>query len=461
MTGRNEWAAQVPLQLQSLVAHPREDLHIELKGWLDLTEEEHKADLAKAMLALANSGGGYVLLGFTAGNTGYVPDPQRPGNLSKYSHDIVNGIVQSYADPPFHCAVYHVTHPDTGEPFPVILVPGSHRVPIRAKRDGPNGRHVKQNAYYIRRPGPASEPPQTAQEWDELLRRCLLAQREELLDSFRAILFGQPSSPKSGEEAARRALGEWISESLARWRAAVVGRLGEQGRLRYRHGVWTVAYAIIGDFKLPSLSELLEALRKVEGHESGWPPWWVPTRDPIKPYPYERVAECLIAEPEEDRFSDGAHSDFWRASPEGKLFLLRGYQDDGHDARRQGVQPGTVLDLELPVWRVGECLLHAHRLANALEVHSASVLIRFAWEGLANRVLSNWACPQRYLSYDRRCHQNVVTSELLITASDIVDRLPEAVKEVTNPLYEAFDFFDMPLGVISEILEELRGRRRR
>jgi len=239
----------------------------------------------------------------------------------------------------------------------------------------------------------------------------------------------------------------------------VTQRLGETGRGRYEHGTWAVAYAIIGDFEPPSLSGLLELLREVKVHESGWPPWWVPTRDPIKPYAYEGVVECLIAEPEHDWFSDGAHSDFWRASPEGKLFLLRGYQDDDHDARRRGFQPGAVFDFVLPIWRVGECFLHAHRLATRLAGQSASVLIRFTWEGLANRVLSNWVRPERHLSYARRCYQSTVTSELLIPAGDIVDQLPEAVKKVTSLLYEAFDFFDMPVGVIREELERMRGRR--
>lgn len=79
--------------------------------------------------------------------------------------------------------------------------------------------------------------------------------------------------------------------------------------------------------------------------------------------------------------------------------------------------------------------------------------------GLANRVLADWACPQRYLSSDWKCYQSIVTSELLIPAGDIVEQLPEVVKEIPNPLYEAFDFFDMPISVMREELERMRGKR--
>ena len=51
-------------RLSFLAENPREDLDVELKAWLDLNQREHQADLAKAMLALANHGGGFVLVGY-------------------------------------------------------------------------------------------------------------------------------------------------------------------------------------------------------------------------------------------------------------------------------------------------------------------------------------------------------------------------------------------------------------
>ena len=50
--------ATVQRRLQDLLAYPREDLGTELKNWLDLALEENKANLAQAILALANHGGG-------------------------------------------------------------------------------------------------------------------------------------------------------------------------------------------------------------------------------------------------------------------------------------------------------------------------------------------------------------------------------------------------------------------
>ena len=83
-----------PRQLESLTRNPREELEVELKGWLDLSQGEHKADLAKAILALANHGGGYVLIGYDDATRR--PVTPTAGTPSVYDQDTVNGIVRRY-----------------------------------------------------------------------------------------------------------------------------------------------------------------------------------------------------------------------------------------------------------------------------------------------------------------------------------------------------------------------------
>jgi len=178
---------RVRQRLQDLLAYPREELDIELKGWLDLSSEDDKANLAQALLALANHGGGYVLIGFVEVAGVWGPAQSRPPDLSACTQD---------------------------------------------------------------------------------------------------------------------------------------------------------------DVKPPDLSDLLDILKKVKGHETGWPPWWVPTRNEIRPYVYDGLIECWLGEGD---LADPAHSDFWRASPQGMLFLLRGYQED---SAPEEFPPGTRFDLTIPIWRV-------------------------------------------------------------------------------------------------------------
>ena len=115
MSEGNNQRISILKNLQSLLSHPREKLEIDLKGWLDLTIPRDRANLAKAIMAIANHCGGYIIIGYTEDNSGWVPDEPHPSDLSGYSQDIVNGIVLRYADPSFHVDVQHVEHPEKSQ----------------------------------------------------------------------------------------------------------------------------------------------------------------------------------------------------------------------------------------------------------------------------------------------------------------------------------------------------------
>lgn len=50
-------------RLADLLVDVREDLDFEVKNWLNLRDSNDQATFAKAVLALANHGGGFVVLG--------------------------------------------------------------------------------------------------------------------------------------------------------------------------------------------------------------------------------------------------------------------------------------------------------------------------------------------------------------------------------------------------------------
>lgn len=355
-------------RLQDLLAYPREDLAIELKGWLDLRSEEDKANLAHAILALANHGGGYIILGFQEVAGTWAPQKSRP-------------------------------------------------------------------------PGPKSEAPQSAHEWDELISRSVRAAKEELIEGIRNLLSGVPlATPASaiGEATTQDKLDTWIQESMKRLRALVAEKLPDEKPSRYEHGVWHVAYRVVSTFPKPSLTDLLTFLRNVKGHETGWPPWWVPTNPKLAPYVYNGTVECWLRE---NTFGDPAHSDFWRSAPKVMMYLLRGYQEDSVP---QSLPPGTIFDLTIPVWEVGACLLHAERFAKAIREQPIAIDFQVTWTGLAGRELTAWSSPRRALSSGRRSRQSEVSSRIQIQSDKISETLTEIVATLTQPLYEIFDFFTAP-----------------
>lgn len=439
--------------LPEMVAYPLETTEREYKSWLDLNGDQHRAIVAKSLIAHANSGGGFLIFGFREGENGLDPDPARPADLSMFSHDVINAIVARFAEPPFHCDVTCVAHPSSGEVFPVVVVPGGHTSPIRAKRSGPDGQHIGINSYYIRRPGPASEQPQSGREWDELIRRCVLSDRDRLVGQFRRLIQLPDVLSNEGAELGLAAvLDDWSSASDARWEEVVVANLGDLSR--FEHGTYTITYCLNELTTDVEVSTLLEALRAAEGPETGWPMWLTGGNQDLRPYPFDGVVECWLGAG--TMFADAAHSDFWRASRDGLLYIRRGYEEDSTSQ----LEPGTILDLTLPVWRVAEGLLHARRLAEALDPSGrleSDVEFTFRWSGLNGRRLKAWS-SNRSLSLPRLCRQEEVRSRVVVSTRDIDSQLPDLTFQATRPLYEAFDFFTFARQHHQQEVERFRRR---
>ena len=146
-------------ELQPRLSEPREALDAEYKGWLNLAENDHRAVLAKAAIALANHGGGYIVIGFEERGHTFLSS-QRPDALREITQDDVNSAIRRYATPEFHCDTHRVAHPESGNVHPIIVVPGNLTEPVMSKRDCPGV--IVQNRCYIRKPSPGARIPRPA-----------------------------------------------------------------------------------------------------------------------------------------------------------------------------------------------------------------------------------------------------------------------------------------------------------
>jgi hypothetical protein len=419
-------------ELEALVDSPSESLDVELKCWLDLDDRDAQANLAQALLALANHGGGFVVLGFSRcsdGETTSCGDVPRE-MLGSYNQDNINSIVKRYADPPFHCELLWVRRRD-GVRHAVVCVPGGHTVPIRALRGGPDNSHVKQDVYYIRRPGPESAPPRSGDEWNRLIRGCVAAAKNELSDIIRSALVG--GSPAS--ESRVPVLHAWQAECMQAFREAVRERLPNEAPSRYDCGYWTFAYVLHGQQAVP-LPALHRALRRAKVRVTTWPAWVVLDNNPVfRPVPRDtHHIECLVAAQGDER--DAAHSDYWRVSDDGKAFLLRGYGEDAVD----NLPPKTALDQGLLVCRTAECFLHAGSLAAELGSDATRASAHVHWTGLAGRKLGDYfgEWPEPPSGPSATANDAIVKAEF--EPASVRAALGRLVTKTLEPLFALFGF---------------------
>jgi hypothetical protein len=166
-------------ELRSLLEAPAESLSIEYKSWLDLSNNADRAKLAKAAIAIANEGGGIIVIGMRedtqAGSE--LRSTARPQSVGRYSQDDVNASVRRFVDPEFHCGLMFLPHPASGYEHAFVIVPGGMTVPVMSKR-GCEG-VINAQRCYMRKPGPRSEEPFTAEEWRSVMQRCLILLRHD------------------------------------------------------------------------------------------------------------------------------------------------------------------------------------------------------------------------------------------------------------------------------------------
>ncbi len=196
----------IPSDVQDLVDNPGELLHVELKEWLDLKDDIVRAKLARHLAALSNHGGGYLIFGFKNDAS---PAEPHPGDVSRYDHDAIGGIIDRYLAPTFQCEVFTVIRQGTGNQYPVVRIPGHGSIPVCAKRNGPhdkknNPQGVRQGEYYIRAPGPKSLAIESPEQWKALIHRCVINERESVLASISKIL-----QATAGKVEGKTLLDEW------------------------------------------------------------------------------------------------------------------------------------------------------------------------------------------------------------------------------------------------------------
>ncbi len=122
-------------ELLSLILNPAESLSIEHKSWLRLEDRRAQANLAKAAIAIANHGGGIIVLGTKTDEAGGDLQSQpRPADLNRYNQDDLNAAINRFADPQLHCALEFAVHPESGVEHAFVIVPGDQRVPVMSRR---------------------------------------------------------------------------------------------------------------------------------------------------------------------------------------------------------------------------------------------------------------------------------------------------------------------------------------
>lgn len=259
----------------------------------------------------------------------------------------------------------------------------------------------------------------------------------------------------------------FVRQSFTRWQK-LSNQLPENAPGRFLHGWYQFDYYLEGDLKsvdLKAFEKILELANKTT--YTGWPPFLVITNreSNFRPEAVEGMLECWL-QPKKDGFplpyyKDVATCDFWRADPNGRMFLIRGYQEDSAET----FSAGSVFDNILPIWRMGEVLLHAEQLASLLQKSSkSSIMLHFRaiYNGLSGRVLRSWSNPLNSIFFEQgagAAKNNEAVLQAIIPIEDISSRLAEHIYPIVTSLYERFGIAELSRTFVDRQIAELISRR--
>jgi hypothetical protein len=441
-------------ELVTLLQFPVEKPTVEYKSWLHLSENPGRATLAKAAIALANEGGGVIVLGMREDNAqgGALKSQPRPAEIGRYSQDEINNAVNRFAEPEFHCELAFATHPVTHHEHAFVLVPGGMIVPVMSARSCEGV--IAAQRCYVRKPGPRSEEPFTTEEWRGVMERCIAARRDNMLDAIRVIVqgHGSPSAPPVAVDT----LVDFERGALERWNN-LIREVPAYDEARMVHGHYEISFQLLDVPPAASAAELLRRMATASRiKHTGWGPFVQLSRGEFEPRIVGGNVEAWLGRDTEDRLMRvSAHCDYWCANPSGLFFLLRGYDEDAVE----GFTPGSIIDITLPIWRVGETLLYASRIARSYG-ENPRISARCHYRGLGNRRLGAVDQLRRFFMDDSRiCHDADVQLSTVASAAELDDNLIEILHPMLVPLYEQFRFFELSLDLVRAEISRMRGSR--
>jgi len=428
-------------QLASASVTEIERLDVEIKKLEPLQRRsDYSAQIAKAVMALSNHDGGFLIVGFELSDYGYQEDVDNPSDIETWEKTRLHDMLGQYMSP----VVEVDLSIETGDSsrHPVLVVPPHGATPIVCTRDS---NATRKGAVYIRKPGPKSEEPSTPEEWAPLIRRCVLYDKEGLASTFRHIL--EPPDVIASPEPAADILQEAIAEADQRFEE--LKAQSDSPVTQMALGRWTIAYQMVPLPSPVSLTQLLENVRSAELSVTGWPIGVVMERDELRPHPWGKTLEAWMV----SWLNDGL--DYWLARPTGFFYATRALKEDFME---QGDQ--SVLEWFNPIWRMGEAILHSVRLAKSFQQPIDHLRFFARYQGLKDRILWNNNPSIAGLPDIFTCRTDEWSNEIVIPSNLPTENLPDVTMALLAPFYEQFDLFVMPAELYGREITRMLGYSR-
>lgn len=165
----------------------------------DGSDKKARCELVKDILALANTAGGWLVIGVSERDSGFSWDGVTEQQAKSFDTTHVNQFVNNYADPPINTTIHK--HKYDGKLFVLIQVPPFTDTPHICQKDFGDAKNsgdaLISPTLYVRTDNNESAPLKSSADFRAIIERGIRNRSDHMLTQFRTILTHgiQPPEP--------------------------------------------------------------------------------------------------------------------------------------------------------------------------------------------------------------------------------------------------------------------------
>lgn len=433
------------------------------------------AKLVKHILGFANSGGGYIIIGYK----------EQPDRSLAPDAGITDEIAASYEVTSLcqHVEIYLVgqdrieikIHKEefSGVRYPIISIARFYEYPFvcTERYISPTTRKaiLEKGRIYIRTEGARTLIVESPSEWRQLIKECIKARQE--IEAKRPTEGGVEERAKAEEiplEITKPVSIENTPEALAKAEEAEKqfsawvknendNAINEMKSAGFTEGFFKFVIQVPYGLDQIDNAALLEIAEKSECHNTGWPIGVVLTKPEYRPVP---LTDCIRAVIKTARLSVMSDSfDYWAVNNRGHFFFVRNLEEDANYPQEL-TKGNKFLWFDVAIWRISEIFSYTSNLCTELNLKQGdNVKLTLSYEGLKGRQLAVSSLRRAPFFTARKSTVDKYDKGLELQVADIMPKLKKHVYQIAIGLFGLFDFYKPDRAVVDSIVDEFLNSR--
>jgi hypothetical protein len=397
-------------------------------------------EIVKDILALANTNGGWLVVGVSETASGFAFKGLTPDQAKSFDTTRLNRFVQNYADPPVNCHVHKVTLDD--KLFVVLQVPPFPDTPHVCQKEFPDV--LAACAIYVRTDNNESAPLKRSADFRNVVERAVKNKGDQLLTSVRTILTSglHPPEPPDVERYEKQ-----IAIAAARWHEL---NPYKDKPYAYRQTAFFPARYQEERFDLATLRKMAE---NACVDFRGWPFLFIHHSRPDLTYTIEDGLEtCMV---DKNPFNGGDEFHFWQLRQSGLLFVK---QILWEDTLASVNRVPFMFDFDGLATNAGEAVHTLVKLYEGQLDDSEEVVLRFQMIGVKDRPLSTLN-PNRLMRANYICKIPEIAFECQRPLADWRAGLIDHAVGICRHVLMRFGWDTPGVGESQKIIEKMLQRR--